>query len=262
MQDGGRLEPGPAGPGALTASSVVLGLTSTNIFEINSNVVSGIDRLLSAGTISISGALQVTVVPTNSMPHPTDVFTIITGGSRFGFFTNVANDERIAAGASNGTFRVDYTASGVNLTDYQSRADLDADGIADTWAQTYFGGSPLSPAQLAADDDGDGQSNLDEYVASTNSTNAASRFLITQVFATGTNSLAVQWMHNNTGLNKATAYTIQYTDDLTTAYTNVTGLTISFPVPGTAQWIDDGTLTGGTAPPNLPTKRHYRVQAQ
>jgi autotransporter-associated beta strand protein len=261
--DGGRLEPGLAGAGILTAGSATLGLASTNIFEVNGNSpLTGYDQLVSSGTITLNGTLQSTVVPTNFMPHPTNSYPIITAGTRLGTFTNVADGGRIAAGASNGTFRVNYTATQVILSDYQSRADLDGDGVADTWAQTFFGSSPLSPAQLAGDADADGQSNLEEFVAGTDPLSAASTFRILTTYATNTNSVAVEWVHNTDRLNKATTYTIQWTDDINTPYTNVVSPVITVPVPGTAQWIDDGTLTGGTAPLNLPKQRHYRIQAQ
>jgi autotransporter-associated beta strand protein len=260
---GGRLEPGLAGAGILTAGSAALGLDSTNIFEVNGNSpLTGYDQLVSAGAITLNGTLQATVVPTNFMPTPANSYPIISGGSRSGTFTNVADGGRIPAGASNGTFQVNYTLTQVILTNYQSRADLDGDGVSDTWAQTFFGTSPLSPAQLAGDTDGDGQSDLEEYVTGTDPLSAASAFRILTTYATNTTSVAVEWVHNTAGLNKGTAYTVQWTDDITTAYTNVVGPTITVPVSGTGQWIDDGTLTGGTAPLNLPKQRHYRIQAQ
>ena len=48
-----------------------------------------------------------------------------------------------------------------------------------------------------------------------------------------------------------------------TPYTNVVGATITTPAAGIAQWVDNGTLTGGVAPLSLPAgKRHYRIQAE
>jgi hypothetical protein len=51
-------------------------------------------------------------------------------------------------------------------------------------------------------------------------------------------------------------HTIQYSSTLTN-WANVTGATLSFPAATTAQWTDDGSLTGGLAP-----IRFYRVQAE
>jgi hypothetical protein len=60
--------------------------------------------------------------------------------------------------------------------------DLDRDGMADVWEQS-FGFSTNNPADATADADLDGVSNADEYVAGTNPTNAASRFVVDNVAA-------------------------------------------------------------------------------
>ncbi len=52
--------------------------------------------------------------------------------------------------------------------------DTDGDGMSDSWELEYFGSA--TGADASADADLDGQSNLDEYIAGTIPTNAASRF--------------------------------------------------------------------------------------
>lgn len=54
--------------------------------------------------------------------------------------------------------------------------DADHDGLPDAWEIQYFGGTNATPN---ADADGDGQSNLQEYLAGTNPTNAHSALRIT-----------------------------------------------------------------------------------
>lgn len=55
-------------------------------------------------------------------------------------------------------------------------ADSDMDGLPDQWEILYFS-DPVAAA-AGVDSDGDGQSNLDEYITGMNPTNAASRFSV------------------------------------------------------------------------------------
>jgi hypothetical protein len=73
--------------------------------------------------------------------------------------------------------------------------DSDGDGIPDWWTQQYFGHptGQASDHSLATDDaDGDGMSNLQEFLAGTDPTNSASSFRITSIVTTG-NNLVVTW---------------------------------------------------------------------
>jgi hypothetical protein len=65
-------------------------------------------------------------------------------------------------------------------------ADGDGDGMADQWEELHFAGTN-SCAPLA-DPDGDSSANLDEYVAGTDPTNAASVF---RIHITGSSDAAV-----------------------------------------------------------------------
>ncbi len=66
------------------------------------------------------------------------------------------------------------------------------DGIPNGWKQQY-GLDPLDPNVANEDPDGDGMSNLREYLAGTDPTNSASGFRITSVVPTGSDVL-VSWM--------------------------------------------------------------------
>jgi hypothetical protein len=70
-------------------------------------------------------------------------------------------------------------------------ADADGDGMADAWEAIYLGGTGASPR---SDADGDGSSNLQEYLAGTNPTNSASVLVITycKTTAFGTKT-AIVW---------------------------------------------------------------------
>ena len=67
--------------------------------------------------------------------------------------------------------------------------DANANGLPDTWEQQYFPGQPVNPE---ADSDGDGASNLLEYLAGTNPTNPSSRFQTTGAISGTSYSLPIQ----------------------------------------------------------------------
>lgn len=83
-----------------------------------------------------------------------------------------------------------------------SDGDSDADRINDAWELSYFG----SLDQILSDWDADGQSNLEEYIADTDPTNAASRFITESISGTTLNwtpaagrTYSVYWSGQLTG---------------------------------------------------------------
>jgi hypothetical protein len=66
--------------------------------------------------------------------------------------------------------------------------DADGDGMDDGWETTYLGGTNASSGAAMEDRDGDGFSNLHEYIAGTDPTNAASVLKVVQVSSPGTAS--------------------------------------------------------------------------
>jgi hypothetical protein len=82
-------------------------------------------------------------------------------------------------------------------------ADSIGDGILDSWRQQYFGSGTTTNGNSCAfcDPDGDGLSNLQEFLAGTDPTNNASAFRITGIVRTN-NDLRVTW---ETGPGKTNA---------------------------------------------------------
>ena len=73
-------------------------------------------------------------------------------------------------------------------TKWLSPVDVNANGVADSWEQQYFGTNVFV---ATADSDHDGQNNLNEYRSGTNPTNATSVFRTDETSAT--NHLTLRW---------------------------------------------------------------------
>ena len=267
VNDSARLEPGLGGQGILNAGgSADLQAGSTNVFEIFGPLPgSGYDRLIVGGVATLSGALSVSAVLTNYLPHPTNFFTILTSASRSGTFTNAPHGSRIPTAQNDGSFLVLYDATSVTLADFASPVDLDGDGLSDTWALKYFGVSPLAsntgPTDLFGDFDGDGRSNFQEFISGTDPTSSNSVLRIIAAGPVGSNAFALQFSYVATNLYHTPVYSIEYSTDFTT-WSNVAVPTLTFPLPDVAQWTDDGSQTGGIPPRDLFPPRFYRLRAQ
>jgi hypothetical protein len=72
-------------------------------------------------------------------------------------------------------------------------SDCNGDGLPDLWQIQYFGSPGAANAGPNVDADGDGMSNLQEYLAGTDPTNGASFFHVTAVVEQGKNIL-VTWV--------------------------------------------------------------------
>ena len=130
----------------------------------------------------------------------------------------------------------------------QGAADSDADGIPDEY-EIAHGLNRFSAADATLDSDGDGVSNLNEFIFSTAS-NVPDRY----AFSTTYNSLAgtaTVTFPTTTGRN----YRVMYSNTLLSwlpASTSVSG------TGGMMMWTDDGTAT--VTPPTAAAKRFYRIE--
>ena len=121
------------------------------------------------------------------------------------------------------------------------------DGIPNGWKQQY-GLDPFDPSVANADPDGDGMSNLQEYLAGTDPTSSASAFRIIGVVETGSD-IVVTWM-TGTGKNNA----LQAAGDGGLYGNSFTDVFIVTNTIGTVtNYLDAGGATNG------PT-RFYRVR--
>jgi len=111
------------------------------------------------------------------------------------------------------------------------------DGIPNWWKQQY-GFDPLDPTVASADPDHDGMNNLQEYLAGTNPTNAASRLAITSLeFTNG--DVRVNWSAVG-----GKSYVVQTNSVLGTSFADASPV---IAVPGTngtaTNYLDPGVAT-------------------
>lgn len=135
--------------------------------------------------------------------------------------------------------------------------DANANGLPDAWETAY------GVTDAMTDDDGDGHSNLEEYSAGTNPTNAASVLRITDYLRLGNGHVSLSW--SSVG---GTRYRVQFRNgtktsgalgtftDIVRPLTNELDLS-PYGAPSTKAFTDDFSLTGGSPPGGA---RYYRVR--
>ncbi|MEO8616243.1 MAG: metallophosphoesterase, partial [Luteolibacter sp.] len=130
----------------------------------------------------------------------------------------------------------------------QGFADSDADGISDEY-EIAHGLNRFNAADAALDSDGDGVTNLREFIFSTAS-NVSDRYTFSTAYNkySGTNTLTFT---TATGRN----YRVMYSNDL------LSWQPVTPAITGTGAamlWTDDGTTTGSS--PSAAPKRFYRIE--
>lgn len=134
--------------------------------------------------------------------------------------------------------------------------DVNANGLPDYWEAAWNVSDPT------ADGDSDGLSNLQEYLANTNPTNAASVLRITSIIRDGSAPVALVW--ESIG---GTRYRVSYSDGdagggFSGSFTDIVRpVTIEMDpalvgTPSTMTFSDDFTLTGGVPSSGA---RYYRI---
>ncbi len=133
---------------------------------------------------------------------------------------------------------------GVALRD----TDTDANGLPDDWEEFHFGSLHVNAAE---DADHDGQSNMDEFRAGNNPTNAASVQKILSIHQNeeGVRVLRFRYVPSH-------RYAIEYSEDLS-HWATVEGAVFTYELgSAVVEWPDDGSLTGGIA-----SRRFYRIRS-
>ncbi len=128
--------------------------------------------------------------------------------------------------------------------------DSDGDGIPDWWEYLHFGG--VTNAVADADDDGDGATNFQEYVADTDPNDDQSFFAITQIEQDNDGSIKTLTFSSST----ARVYRVEYLDE---PLTNYPAWTPADPPPFPGQPVDT-TWDATNAPPATNALRFFRVE--
>jgi len=188
------------------------------------------------------------------IPSSADVFTLLTFGSGSGSFQNAPHQGRLATEDGAGSFLVELTSQSLRVLDFQS-TNAPSYAVPDEWVLRYFDHAPLSGAELFADQDGDGASTYDEYLADTVPTDPNSVFKLIPVRGASPGQWILRFSYSS-----ARSYAIGYSDKLTDWIT--VDILPSEVSPGLGEWIDDGTQTGGLPPVGATLRRFYRASAR
>lgn len=128
--------------------------------------------------------------------------------------------------------------------------DSDDDGIPDWWEYKHFGGS--TNAVASADDDDDGATNLEEYIADTDPHDPDSVFRIAQPEVKAEGEIeTLSFLSATTRL-----YQVEYSDE---SLTNYAAWTAAHPIPFRGD-PDETVWSVTNAPPATNTFRFFRVE--
>jgi subtilisin family serine protease len=225
-----------------------------------SGTLNGADNWIPAVSLSQSDGLAV---QTNSpatvvdKPNPTQIYQYLDGTSmatphvsgavafaamNFPSETVTQRVQRILANVDMvpGLIGIVRTGGRLNL---QRIVDTDGNGLPDWWELQYFG--HLTGTDPNADPDHDGMSNLAEWLAGTDPTNAASNLRVTLLSATNANAVVLGWSSV-----AGKTYWLERSTNLLTGFNFTVATNINATAPANTQ-TDTAILPGNA--------RFYRV---
>ncbi len=146
-----------------------------------------ITKNLGQGTWSLSSLSSIGLVPVQSGVAPSVTISNLAAGQYVAQFGDVpyyqTPDEQTNTLTTGGT---------VNFTGNYTFLDVNHNGISDAWEMAYFGSVTTNRTQFT-DTDGDGMSDYAEFIAGTNPTNAASKFIFLPVTVQSNRFVQLQW---------------------------------------------------------------------
>jgi len=250
---------GGSGAGQLTVTVGTLQALSMTVGQLAGSQGS---LIISGGTATVWSSLVIGDCATTASGQ----VTVVSGGSLYvtnashTAFLDVRNGTVIVGNGgllvadkivgTNGCGRIIHTNGGTIIaTTLTLDPSLSAagDGIPNGWKQQY-NLDPLDPTAANADVDGDGFSNLQEYLAGTDPTNSASYFHIVSIQPSGSDML-VTWMMGSGKTNALQAMTGSSYN--TNNYADI--FIVTNTVGPTTNYLDLGAAT------NAPN-RYYRVR--
>ena len=250
VTNNGTIAPG-ASPGQLNLTGqLVLANSSRLRLEIGGYAPGQFDVVNVAGGVALGGTLAVTLVNSFASVMTNGAsFTVLSGGTPvLGAFANVPSGGTLTTTDGYARFTVLYAGeSAVRLTDLVI-VDTDADGLPNWW-EDQFGLSKTNAADSTLDLDGDGASNLNEFLSGTKPNDAASVFRITALQPEG-GDLRVTW--TTVGGRR---YVVQTNGDVSNGFADFSPL---IPAPGIGESVTNFVAPNATT--NGP--RYYRVRLQ
>ena len=255
VTNAGSLLLGPS-PGTLILNGRLTLLGSANLRLALGGGVAGVshDLVVVSNVVQFAGTLRVALV-NGFVPASNAVFTVMQFASRLGAFSNAPNGSRIPVESGEpGSFLVEYTDGELRLSNFQGPL-AGTNDIPDSWAMQYFGHAPLTPAERAADPDGDGLSNYEEYVAGTHPLEAASVLRVTALTTNASGHCVILF-----SCVPGKTYGVAYSTNLPVWF-EIPEPVFTQPAAGTCAWFDDGSQTGGVPSPAGP-RRFYRVSVR
>jgi hypothetical protein len=192
----GIIAPGlPAAPaGRITISGNLRLASSSKLdLEIGGYAPAQSDLITVSGNVFLGGSLSVKFINHfQALMTNGSSFVLVNAGSPFnGTFANVASGSTITTTDGYARFTVHFAGENtLRLTDLVILDD-DNDGLPNWW-EDQFALNKNSSGDAALDTDGDGASNINEFLAGTDPTNAASVFRVRGVSAE-TNTVRITW---------------------------------------------------------------------